>query len=98
MALRGTYAAASRTNATSVSNAATVKLHFLPVNDGVDAVDDRYGVLRNTVFQSGRSVGENDRHDPDYPVRYEVTVPPRDTAMPTASLPRKRMRGCGGSA
>jgi VCBS repeat-containing protein len=62
---------------TSTSNVAIVKLHFLPVNDGVEALDDRYGVLRNTVFQSPNSVGSNDHYDPDYPVRYQVTVPPQ---------------------
>ena len=37
---------------TSVSNAARVDITVLPVNDGVEANDDVYGVVRNTVFET----------------------------------------------
>lgn len=53
-----------------------------PVNDGVDAEDDVFGVIRNTVFQSGvgyhygQSIEVNDEHDPDFEVNYAVVTPP----------------------
>ncbi len=62
---------------TDISNTAIVTITVLPVNDGVDAVDDHYSVRRNTVFQSGnRPLGANDRFDPDFAVRFEVVNPP----------------------
>lgn len=67
---------------TSVSNAAIVTLTVEPVNDGVDAEDDVFGVIRNTVFQSGvgyhygQSIEVNDEHDPDFEVNYAVVSPP----------------------
>ena len=62
---------------TSVSNAAIVRLEVTPVNDGVVAVDDRYGVLRNTVFRSGafNSISRNDRYDADFPVNFSIATP-----------------------
>jgi large repetitive protein len=61
---------------TSVSNAARVNITVGPVNDGVEAVDDTYGVVRNTVFESGsRSISSNDHYDSDFPVNFEVVVP-----------------------
>lgn len=62
---------------TSVSNAAVVSISVGAVNDGVEAMDDVYGVLRNTVFDSGsRPVSFNDRYDSDYPVNFEIMSPP----------------------
>ena len=59
---------------TSVSNAVRVTLTVNPVNDGVEANDDLYGVLRNTVFDSdsARSIKYNDHYDSDYPVNFEI--------------------------
>ena len=59
---------------TSVSNAVRVTLTVNPVNDGVEANDDVYGVLRNTVFDSdgSHSIRYNDRYDSDYPVNFEI--------------------------
>ncbi|HJU41094.1 MAG TPA: Ig-like domain-containing protein, partial [Tahibacter sp.] len=62
---------------TDISNAAVVKIKVLPVNDGVEANDDRYGVLRNTVFEPNASIRANDRYDEDYPVNFEVVVQPQ---------------------
>lgn len=61
---------------TDVSNSAVVTVKVNPVNDGVEANDDAFGVLRNTVFSTDR-VRVNDRWDPDFPVRFEITVPPQ---------------------
>jgi hypothetical protein len=58
---------------TSVSNAVKVTLTVNPVNDGVEANDDLYGVLRNTVFDSNsHSITINDHYDSDYPVNFEI--------------------------
>lgn len=63
---------------TSVSNAAVVSISVVPVNDGVEAVDDVYGVLRNTVFDSGsKPVSFNDHYDSDYPVNFEIISLPQ---------------------
>ena len=63
---------------TSVSNAAVVSISVGPVNDGVEAVDDAYGVLRNTVFDSGsKPVSFNDHYDSDYPVNFEIISLPQ---------------------
>ncbi len=63
---------------TSVSNAAVVRITVEPVNDGVIAEDDRYGVRRNTVLESASpGIRYNDRYDPDYPVNFAVEVPPQ---------------------
>jgi large repetitive protein len=64
---------------TSISNAAIVRLTVLPVNDGVEAVDDRFGVLRNTVFRSDSfsNIARNDRYDPDFPVNFALSQPPQ---------------------
>lgn len=63
---------------TSVSNAAMVHITVGPVNDGVIAEDDQYGVRRNTIFEpTGRPISYNDRYDGDYPVNFEVAVPPQ---------------------
>lgn len=60
---------------TSVSNAARVNITVGPVNDGVEAIDDRYGVVRNTVYNSSKPVSWNDHYDSDFPVNFEVVVP-----------------------
>ena len=59
---------------TSISNAAKVTLTVNPVNDGVEANDDLYGVLRNAVFDSSSAppIRYNDHYDSDYPVNFEV--------------------------
>jgi hypothetical protein len=64
---------------TDISNVAIVKLTVSPVNDGVEALDDRFGVLRNTVLvaEGFNGITRNDRWDPDFEVRFEVTVPPQ---------------------
>ncbi|MGE4073527.1 MAG: Ig-like domain-containing protein [Lysobacterales bacterium] len=64
---------------TSVSNEALVRLNVEPVNDGVEAVDDAFGVLRNTVLQIGAysSIAANDHYDPDFEVNFEVFGPPQ---------------------
>ena len=63
---------------TSVSNAAMVHITVGPVNDGVIAEDDQYGVRRNTIFEpTGRPISYNDRYDGDYPGNFEVAVPPQ---------------------
>ena len=63
-----------------ISNGARVTLRFAPVNDGVEAVDDHYGVRRNTVLdtQSGghRSIRYNDRYDPSFDVAFEMVEAP----------------------
>lgn len=65
---------------TDISNGARVDIRVEAVNDGVDAEDDAYGVLRNTVLdtQSGsvRSIRYNDRYDPDFAIRFELVEPP----------------------
>jgi len=60
---------------TDVSNAALVTLDVIESNDGVDAVDDEFGVLRNTVFRSSAGVRFNDEYDRDFPVAFEVVEP-----------------------
>lgn len=66
-----------------VSNEALVRLTVLPVNDGVIAEDDQFGVLRNGVFQSGvgvyygQSITNNDEYDPAFEVNYELVQPPQ---------------------
>lgn len=63
-----------------VSNAAIVTVQVNPVNDGVTAEDDAFGVIRDTVFSSAasgqRPITYNDSYDEDYPVRFEVASPP----------------------
>ena len=63
---------------TSVSNEALVRLTVEPVNDGVEAEDDAFGVIRNTVFQTGYndSIKANDDYDPDFEVNFEIFDPP----------------------
>lgn len=65
----------------SVSNAAVVTIDVMQVNDGVQAEDDRFGVLRNTVLVANGCVGNgaifcNDRYDDDFDVNFEVTTQP----------------------
>lgn len=61
---------------TSESNAAMVRITVEPVNDGVIAEDDFYGVRRNTIFEPrARPIRFNDRYDSDYSVNFEVVVP-----------------------
>lgn len=63
---------------TDISNTAIVTINVVPVNDGVDAVDDQYSVKRNTVFESNqRPPRYNDRMDDDYTVRYEIVTSPQ---------------------
>lgn len=65
---------------TSVSNAAIVTLDVGPINDGVTTVDDRYGVIRNTVLEipgsSLKALKRNDSYDSDYAVSFSVETPP----------------------
>ncbi len=64
---------------TSISNTAIVEITVNAVNDGVEANDDRFGVLRNTIFVSTwpNVIDRNDRWDPDYPIRWELVTPPQ---------------------
>jgi hypothetical protein len=60
---------------TDISNGAVVTMGFVPVNDGVDAIDDEFSVERNTALT--RSVESNDEYDEDLEIRFEVVDPPQ---------------------
>lgn len=70
---------------TDISNAAIVTLEVMPVNDGVEAVDDEFGVLTNEVFESNssgsRSIGFNDSYDDDYEVEWEIVSLPQNGSV-----------------
>ncbi|MBD8525505.1 Ig-like domain-containing protein [Pseudomarimonas arenosa] len=64
---------------TDISNGAVVKIIVHPVNDGVNAEDDAYGVIRNTVFDTNGSswpIRRNDSWDGDFTVNFEIVDPP----------------------
>jgi len=63
----------------SVSNEAIVRLTVERINDGVEALDDAFGVIRNTVFQTGynNSIKSNDHYDPGFEVNFEIFEPPQ---------------------
>jgi Bacterial Ig domain len=65
---------------TNRSNVARVKVDFKLVNDGVDAVDDIYGVRQNQILVvpgSGSSpIWFNDRYDDDFRISYTLVTPP----------------------
>ncbi len=63
-----------------ISNGARVRITVSPVNDGVLAEDDSYGVLRNTVLDTGtgnvRPITYNDRYDPSFAIAFEIVEAP----------------------
>ena len=67
-------------NNDGTGNSAIVTLHVVPVNDGVEANDDRFGVSTNTVFTAagyGRTgaIQSNDRYDIDFTVNFGLVAP-----------------------
>ena len=65
---------------TDISNSAIVTLTVHPTNDGVEANDDEYAVIRNTVFETCcgvRPIYFNDRYDEDFDVDFEIVVAPQ---------------------
>jgi len=89
---------------TSRSNVAKVVLDFALVNDGVDAVDDIYGVRQNEILVanggSSRLIGSNDLFDDDFAVTYVLVTPPQfgvSTITPSGVLTYAPAQGFSGS-
>jgi len=67
---------------TNRSNVAAVELDFALVNDGVDAVDDIYGVRQNQILivpepSSSRGIYSNDTYDDDFGINFTIETPPQ---------------------